>query len=72
LFDDLISLVSNQLLIFSDAVRDQFGVSIISQVFEPMIVNIKELQQVEDMLQKCLIEIDALTEELRSITCISR
>lgn len=72
MFDDVISLSSNQLLSFSDTVRDQFGVSIINQVFEPMIANIKELQQVEEMFQRCLVEIDSVTEELRSITCISR
>lgn len=72
MFDDVISLASNHLDSFSDTVRDQFGVSMINQFFEPMIANIKELQQVEEMFQRCLVELDSMTKELRSITCISR
>lgn len=52
---------------FSDNVSDQFGQSIISDVFEPIMREIIGLQQMGELFQSGVAEIDQLTEELKSI-----
>jgi hypothetical protein len=67
MFDDLFSLTSQHMGKFSDTVSDQFGQSIISNVFEPMLQEISSLQQMEKVFQTKAAKIDQLTGELRSI-----
>lgn len=67
MFDDLLGLTSQHMGKFSDSVRDQFGESIISDVFEPLLQEISSLQQMGELLQSRVAEIDQLTEELKSI-----
>lgn len=67
MFADLLGLTSQHMGKFSDTVRDQFGQSIISDVFEPMLQDISGLQQVEELFQTRSAEIDQITDELRSI-----
>ena len=67
MFDDLFSLTSQHMGRFSAAVRDQFGQSIISDVFEPMLQDISGLKQLGELFQTRVAEIDQLTGELRSI-----
>jgi protoporphyrinogen oxidase len=67
MFDDIFSLTSQHMGKFSDTVRDQFGQSIISDVFEPMLQEISGLQHVGELFQISAAEIDQLTVELRSI-----
>lgn len=67
MFDDLFNLTSQHMGKFSDTVRDQFGQSIVSEVFEPLLQDIYGLQQMEELFQTRAVEIDQLTEELQSI-----
>ena len=67
MFDDLFIVVSQRINKFSDTVRDEFGQSIISDVFEPLLQDISGLQQMEELFQIRATEIDQLTGELQSI-----
>lgn len=67
MFDDLFHLTSQQMGKFSDTVRDEFGQSIISDVFEPLLQDISGLQQMGEFFHTRAAEIDQLTGELRSI-----
>ena len=67
MFDDLFSLTSQQMGKFSDTVKDQFGQSIILDVFEPLLKEISGLQQMEELFHARAIEIDQLIGEIRSI-----
>jgi hypothetical protein len=67
MFDDLLILTSQHMGKFSEAVRDQFGQSIVSDVFELLLQDISALQQMGELFQTRVAEIDQLTEELQSI-----
>lgn len=67
MFDDLFYVTSQQMGKFSDTVRDQFGQSIVSDVFEPLLQDIFGLQQMGELFQTRATEIDQLTGELQSI-----
>ena len=67
MFNDLSNLVTQQIIKFSDSVRDQFGQSIISEIFEPIMQDIFSLQKLNQFFLKSITEIDQLIEELRSI-----
>jgi hypothetical protein len=67
MFDDLFNVTSQQMGKFSDTVRDEFGQSIVSEVFEPLLQDISGLQQMGELFQTRAAEIDQLTGELQSI-----
>lgn len=67
MFDDLFNVTSQQMGKFSDTVRDEFGQSIVSDVFEPLLQDISGLQQMGELFQIRAAEIDQLTGELQSI-----
>lgn len=67
MFDDLFNVTSQQMGKFSDTVRDGFGQSIVSDVFEPLLQDISGLQQMGELFQIRATEIDQLTEELQTI-----
>ena len=67
MFDDLFNVTSQQMGKFSDTVRDQFGQSIVSDVFEPLLQDISGLQEMGELFQARAAEIDQLTRELQSI-----
>lgn len=67
MFDDLFNVTSQQMCRFSDTVRDEFGQSIVSDVFEPLLQDISGLQQMVELFQARATEIDQLTGELQSI-----
>ena len=67
MFDDLFNVTSQQMGKFSDTVRDEFGQSIISDVFEPLLQDISGLQQKGELFQTRAAEINQLTGELQSI-----
>jgi hypothetical protein len=67
MFDDLFNVTSQQMGKFSDTVRDEFGQSFVSDVFEPLLQDISGLQQVGELFQTRSAEIDQLTGELQSI-----
>lgn len=67
MFDDLFGATSQHMNKFYDTVRDQFGQSIISDVFEPLLQEISGLQQMGDLFQARAIEIDQVIVELQSI-----
>ena len=52
---------------FSDTVKDQFGLSIILEIFEPLLQDISGLQQMEELFQTRAADINQLTVELQSI-----
>lgn len=67
MFDDLFNVTSQQMGKFSDTVRDEFGLSIVSDVFEPFLQDIAALQQMEEEFKNRSAEIDQLMEELHLI-----
>ncbi|MBF0314280.1 MAG: hypothetical protein HQK52_12755 [Oligoflexia bacterium] len=67
MFDDLFGLASNYKEMFSDTVRDQFGQSIISEVFDPVLQDISCLQQLGNFFNSRVVDIDQLLCEIRSI-----
>jgi len=67
MLDDLFNVTSQQMGKFSDTVRDEFGQSIVSDVFEPLLQDISGLQQMGELFQTRAAEIDQLTGELQSI-----
>jgi len=67
MFDDLFNMTLQQMGKFSDTVRDEFGQSIISEVFEPLLQDISGLRQMGELFQIRAAEIDQLTGELQSI-----
>lgn len=67
MFDDLFNVTSQQMGKFSDTVRDEFGQSIISDVFEPLLQDISSLQQMGELFQTRSAEIEQVTRELQSI-----
>ena len=67
MFDDIFNITSRNMEAFSGAVRDHFGQSIISDVFEPILDDISHLQQMEIFFQEKVLEMDNITEELKSI-----
>ena len=71
MFDDLFNVTLQQMGKFSDTVRDEFGQSIVSDVFEPLLQDISGLQQMVELFQVRAAEIDQLTGELQSIGSIA-
>ncbi|MDM1782889.1 MULTISPECIES: hypothetical protein [Acinetobacter] len=67
MFDDLFNVTSQQMGNFSDTVKDEFGQSIISDVFEPFLQDISSLQQMGELFQARAFEIDQLSAELQLI-----
>lgn len=67
MFDDLFNVTSQHMGKFSDTVRDEFGQSIVSDIFEPLLQDISGLQQMGKLFQARVAEIDQLTGELQSI-----
>lgn len=67
MFDDLFNLTSQRMGSFSDTVRDEFGQSIISDVFEPLLQDICSLQKMGELFQTRAVEIDQLSAELQLI-----
>ena len=67
MFDDLFNMTSQQMGKFSDTVRDEFGQSIVSDVFEPLLQDISCLQQMGELFQARAAAIDQLTGELQTI-----
>ncbi len=67
MFDDLFNSTSQQMVRFSETVRDEFGQSIVSYVFKPLLQDISSLQQMGENFQTRSAEIDQLTGELQSI-----
>ena len=52
---------------FADNVRDQFGLSILTEVYEPYRTEVAALEQMADEMDQTLGEIDRLLDEARSI-----
>ena len=67
MFDDLFNVTLQQMGKFSDTVRDEFGQSIVSDVFEPILQDISGLRQMGELFQTRAAEIDQLTGELQLI-----
>ncbi|UPU37499.1 hypothetical protein M1B72_07285 [Geomonas paludis] len=61
-------IASRQNELFSASVRDEFGASLVSEVFEPMIEDVSALQRLNDHYQNTVYEVDSITEQLRSIS----
>ena len=70
MFDELFFMTAQQTGNFSDIVRDEFGQSIISDVFEPLLQDISSLQKMGELFQTRVAEIDQLIRELKTIGCV--
>ena len=66
MFDDLFNVTSQQMGRFAGTVRDQFGQSILTEVFEPVLHEISSLQQVNELFRTRAVEIEQQMAELRS------
>ena len=67
MFEDLFNMNSQYMSDFSNNVSDQFGQSIISDVFEPIMQEIIGLQKMGELFQSRIAEIDQLTRDLQLI-----
>ena len=65
--DELFNEASQHVGKFSEAVNDQFGHSIVVEVFQPLLQDISGLQQMGESLQARVLEIDLLIGELQAI-----
>ena len=67
MFNEFYTAMSYQMQIFSENINDQFGQSIIFEIFEPTLQNISALQEMDEYFQMKIIEINQLMDELRAI-----
>ena len=67
MFEDIRNLAAESMNAFSEGVRDEFGMSILRDVFEPLLTEIAGLIQMNENMEKAIKEINQLNEELRSI-----
>lgn len=56
---------------FMDCVRDDFSRSIVSDVFEPMLSQLRVLISMEELMVKELQQIDLMIEELSTIVFVA-
>jgi len=66
-FEELLALAERSMANFSSSVRDSFGASIISEVYEPMLGELKCLLEMEETLMAGMAEIDRRLEEIKAI-----
>lgn len=52
---------------FADNVRDQFGLSLVTEVYEPYRGEVAALEQMDSEMEQTLSEIDRLIDEARLI-----
>ena len=52
---------------FKENVQDQFGLSIITEVYDPYISELIASEQMEEQLERTINEIDQILENARSI-----
>ena len=67
MFEDIRNLVTENMNSFNESVRDEFGMSILRDVFEPMLSEITGLIQMCEYMESTVKEIDQLTQELQAI-----
>ena len=67
MFDDLLHVTSRQMGLFSVTIRDEFGQSIITDVFEPLLEDIYGLQQMGELFETRATEINQLIGELQLV-----
>lgn len=67
MLNELISLTRKSYSLFKDTVRDSFGYSIINDVYEPIMNEIKSLQRLDDHFRQKANEINRLLEQTKSI-----
>jgi len=67
MFEDIRNSAAGSMNAFSEGVRDEFGMSILRDVFEPMLAEIAGLIQMNENMEKAISEINQVTEDLQSI-----
>jgi hypothetical protein len=66
-FTDISSFVASQRDRFQEMVRDQFGASIIEDVFEPILGESKTLDSLNENIAKTSFETDQIIAEARGL-----
>ena len=66
-FDDVFGMMSLCTENFRGGVRDSFGASIITDVLEPILMEIDSLRAFSEEFQRHALRIDQVLEEARSI-----
>ena len=66
MFDDIYNSTTFKIYEFRDNVRDEFGLSIYREVFEPMLSEIAALVTMNENINKAIFEIDQVSQELNS------
>ena len=67
MFEDIRNLASGSMNAFSEGVRDEFGMSILHDVFELMLSEISGLIQMGEYIESTIKEINQLSQELQAI-----
>jgi len=67
MFEEGHGMLANAMNQFSQSVRDEFGASIINEVFEPMITESESLIRMSEEAKRSIYMVDSLLTEARSI-----
>ena len=67
MFEEIHNSASRYMSAFHDCVKDEFGMSIIHDVLEPMLAEIAGLIQMDETMEGVIREVMQLTEELQAI-----
>ena len=66
MFDDIFNATCRQMDLFGEMARDEFGRSIVADVFEPLLREIDGLRQMNEWSRQRVAEMDRFREELES------
>ena len=70
MFDEIQAGLSNVFDIFRESVRDEFGMSIVENIFEPMQSELSQLILTMENTNTTLAELDGLRSEIRAMKSI--
>lgn len=70
MFVDIYQLCARSLQDFSDSVRDDFGNSVVQEVYQPLLTEIVGLMQMQEHMEQVFGELRQLNEELKAIGCL--
>jgi hypothetical protein len=68
MFEDIHQSINRHMNIFSEGVRDEFGKSIVQEVFEPISSEAISLMRMAEEAERHILGINHILEEARSIT----
>ena len=67
MFDDIFNATFRQMDLFSETARDEFGRSLVVDVFEPLLREIDCLRQMNEWSRQRVAEMDRFRERLESV-----